>query len=177
MAIEIERKFLTRSDAWREHAHAVIEMAQGYLNDAAALDQGRQRCSIRVRLEGDQARLNIKSAEVGLRRQEFDYPIPLEDARALMQLSVGAVLHKRRHLLRHGDHLWEIDEFLGENLGLVVAEVELSAEDEKIALPPWLGQEVTELPRYYNLNLGSHPYSRWSQAERDALDAMDRSTP
>lgn len=173
MPIEIERKFLTRSDAWRGAAHAVIEMAQGYLNDADAVARGRQRSSVRVRLEGDEARLNIKSAEIGARRQEFDYLIPPEEARALLALAVGGVLHKRRHLVRVDDHLWEVDEFLGENTGLVVAEVELDAEDEAIRIPEWAGPEITHLPRYYNLNLAAYPYARWSDAERDAADARD----
>ena len=167
MGIEIERKFLVTGDGWRTAAHAVIPMAQGYINDLGAMDRGEQKASVRVRIQGDVAYLNIKSRELGHTRQEFDYPIPLDDARALIALCVGGVVEKRRHLVEHGAHLWEIDEFLGDNAGLVVAEVELDAEDEAIAMPAWAGAEVTHLPRYYNLNLASHPFRAWSGEERD----------
>ena len=166
MAIEIERKFLVLSEAWRAEAHRSIEMAQGYLNDAESVAIGRQNVSVRVRLEGDEARLNIKSREMGASRQEFDYLIPPEDARALIELCVGGTIVKRRHYVLHQGHEWEIDEFFGDNAGLVVAELELDAEDEVFVLPDWAGSEVTQLPRYYNLNLASHPFSRWDDAER-----------
>lgn len=166
MGIEIERKFLVVSQSWRERAHRSIEMAQGYLNDAESVVLGRQNVSVRVRLEGEAARLNIKSRELGASRQEFDYPIPLDDARALIALCVGGTVSKRRHYVMHEGHEWEIDEFAGDNQGLVVAELELDAEDEAFALPDWAGAEVTHLPRYYNLNLASHAYARWSAGER-----------
>ena len=173
MPTEIERKFLLASDAWRAQAHEVIPMAQGYLNDHASVASGAQKTSVRVRLEGEEARLNIKSVSIGRSRQEFDYLIPLDEARALLELCVGGSIDKRRHLVEHGGLLWEIDEFLGENAGLVVAEVELDSEDQAIERPDWLGREVTELPRYYNLALAAHPYARWSDAEREAADADD----
>ncbi len=166
MAIEIERKFLTCSEAWRADVYRVIDMAQGYLNDRDSVVAGRQNASVRVRLEGEEARLNIKSRELGASRQEFDYPIPHEDAAALIALCVGGTVIKRRHFVRHAGHEWEIDEFLGANMGLVVAEVELDAENELFELPEWAGAEVTHLPRYYNLNLVEHPYTRWSESER-----------
>lgn len=166
MAIEIERKFLVTGDAWREAAHAVVPMAQGYINDQAAMDSGAQRASVRVRIAGDRGFLNIKSRDLGTSRQEFDYPIPLDDARALLALCVGGVIDKRRHLVRQGAHVWEIDEFLGGNAGLVVAEIELGHADEAFGRPGWLGPEVTWLARYYNLALASRPYSQWSEAER-----------
>lgn len=171
MAIEIERKFLLTSDAWRAEAHAVVPMAQGYINDQAAMDSGAQRASVRVRMAGEEAFLNLKSRELGRSRQEFDYPIPVADARALLGLCVGGLIDKRRHLVRHGAHLWEVDEFLGENAGLVVAEIELDAVDAAFERPAWLGVEVTELPRYYNLALAARPYAQWSERERFALDA------
>jgi adenylate cyclase len=161
MALEIERKFLVAGDAWRNEAHAVIPMAQGYLNDLATVDSGAMRSSIRVRIAGDEAFLNLKSRELGHTRQEFDYPIPVGDARALLALCVGGVIHKRRHLVRHAGHLWEVDEFLGDNAGLVVAEIELQRADEAFARPAWLGREVTDEARYYNLALATTPYSRW----------------
>lgn len=169
MGIEIERKFLVLGDSWRGHAHRSIEMAQGYLNDAESVVLARQNVSVRVRLEGNDARLNIKSRELGASRQEFDYPIPLDDARALIALCVGGTVVKRRHYVLHQGHEWEIDEFGGDNAGLVVAELELKAVDEVFARPDWAGDEVTHLPRYYNLNLAAHPYERWSNAERTAL--------
>lgn len=172
MGVEIERKFLLANAEWRSAAHAVIEMAQGYLNDAEAVTLGRQNTSVRVRLEGDEARLNIKSRELGASRQEFDYVIPVDDARALLALCVGVRVHKRRHLVNVGAHLWEIDEFLGDNAGLVVAEVELDAEDEAIDMPAWAGPEVTHLPRYYNLNLAARPFAEWHEDERAGLDAL-----
>ena len=166
MPIEIERKFLVTSDAWRAAAHKVVPMAQGYLNDLAAMDTGAMKASVRVRIAGDAAFLNLKSRELGHTRQEFDYPIPVEDARALLALSVGGLVDKRRHHVEFDGHLWEVDEFLGDNAGLVVAEIELDAADEPFARPAWLGAEVTDEPRYYNLALATRPYSQWTDAER-----------
>jgi len=148
MGIEIERKYLVTGEGWRTAAHAVIPMAQGYLNDTASLDSGAQKASVRVRIQGEQAFLNMKSREIGHTRQEFDYPIPVEDARALLALCVGGLIDKRRHLVEHDGLLWEVDEFLGETL------------------PDWAGAEVTDEVRYYNLALAAHPFSRWSSAER-----------
>jgi len=166
MGIEIERKFRVMGDGWRGAAHAVVPMAQGYLNDAASIASGAQNASVRVRIEGDVAFLNIKSREAGPRRQEFELPLPVEDAQALLKLCVGGLVEKRRHLVRHGGHLWEVDEFRGDNAGLVVAEIELSSVDEAFSRPAWLGDEVTEEARYYNLALAAHPFSRWDAAER-----------
>jgi adenylate cyclase len=172
MPIEIERKFLVSGDGWRAAAHEVVPMAQGYLNDLAMVDGGAMNTSVRVRIEGEEARLNIKSRELGASRQEFDYPIPIADARALLALSVGGLVDKRRHHVEFAGHLWEVDEFLGDNAGLVVAEIELSGVDEPFERPPWLGAEATQAQRYYNLALASRPYSRWSDDERKALDLL-----
>src|SRR5688572_26916393 len=149
MAIEIERKFLVVGDGWRAAAHKVVPMAQGYLNDLAAMDadvDGRaaMKASVRVRIAGDAAFLNLKSRELGHTRQEFDYPIPVADARALLALSVGGLIDKRRHYVDYEGHLWEVDEFLGDNAGLVVAEIELASADEVFAKPEWIGAEVTD---------------------------------
>ncbi|HWS77095.1 MAG TPA: CYTH domain-containing protein, partial [Thermomonas sp.] len=141
MGIEIERKFLPAGDGWRDAAHAVVPMAQGYLNDLAIVDSGAMNTSVRVRIEGEAAFLNIKSREAGPSRQEFDYAIPVADARALLALCVGGRIDKRRHYVQHGGHLWEVDEFLGDNAGLVVAEIELDSVDEAFARPAWLGAE------------------------------------
>ena len=166
MGIEIERKFLVTSDGWRAAAHRVLPMAQGYLNDLGVVQSGAQKASVRVRIEDDVAFLNIKSRELGTTRQEFELPLPVDDAHALLALCVGGRVEKRRHLVRHGGHLWEVDEFLGDNAGLVVAEIELDAADAPFERPDWLGIEVTDQSRYYNLALASHPFSRWSLAER-----------
>lgn len=166
MPLEIERKFLVTSDDWRSTAHKIVPMAQGYLNDLAAMDSGAMKASVRVRIQGDEAYLNLKSRELGHTRQEFDYAIPVEEARALLALSVGGLVDKRRHYVEHAGHVWEVDEFLGENAGLVVAEIELASADEPFDRPAWIGREVTDDKRYYNLALASRPYSQWSGAER-----------
>lgn len=168
MGIEIERKFTVTGDGWRAAAERVQPMAQGYLNTLAAIEGGGQRASVRVRIEGERAFLNLKSRESGHTRQEFDYPVPVEDARQLLALCVGGRIEKRRHYVHHGGHLWEVDEFLGDNAGLVVAELELASADEAYARPDWLGEEVTEQQRYYNLALAERPYSQWNAAERGA---------
>ncbi|WP_282269629.1 CYTH domain-containing protein [Stenotrophomonas sp. PS02298] len=161
MGIEIERKFLVTSDDWRAVAHAVIPMAQGYINDTAAMESGAQKASVRVRIQGDEAYLNIKSRELGHTRQEFEYPVPVNEARELLALCVGGLIDKRRYLVQHDGLLWEVDEFLGDNAGLVVAEVELESADQVFARPDWAGAEVTDELRYYNLALASRPYTQW----------------
>ena len=173
MGIEIERKFLVTGDAWRAAAHTVVPMAQGYLNDLVAVDSGAMHASVRVRIAGGGAFLNLKSRELGHTRQEFDYPIPVEDARALLALCVGGVIDKRRHYVEVEGRTWEVDEFLGDNAGLVVAEIELDSADEAFARPAWLGVEATHAPRYYNLALAARPFSQWSEAERAASDLKE----
>ena len=170
MGIELERKFLVAGDGWRAAAREVVPMAQGYINDMGAMDRGEQKASVRVRIQGDAAYRNLNSRELGHTRQEFDYPIPVEDARALMALSVGGVVDKRRHYVRFEGHLWEVDEFLGDNAGLVVAEIELDHADEAFVKPAWIGKQVTDAARYYNLALASRPYSAWTDEERSAHD-------
>ncbi|AGA33047.1 adenylate cyclase [Thioalkalivibrio nitratireducens DSM 14787] len=154
MAKEIERKFRILNDSWRSEVQASQPMRQGYLC-------GNTRASVRVRVSGDRATLNIKSATLGVERSEFEYPVPLDDARVLLDELAGAIIEKSRHELRHGDHLWEIDEFAGLNQGLIVAEVELGDAKESFARPGWLGEEVSHDPRYYNTELARHPYTRW----------------
>ena len=170
MGIEIERKFLVLGQAWRVAAERVQPMVQGYLDGTAAAARthgpGQGKASVRVRIEGDRAFLNLKSRQPGHTRQEFEYPIPVDDAHQLLALSTGGLVEKNRHYIRHEGHLWEVDEFLGANAGLVVAELELDSADEPYARPDWLGAEVTELALYYNLALAARPYSRWSPEER-----------
>ncbi len=171
MAIEIERKFLLRDDSWRAGVSRSQTIAQGYLVGAQALHDGSARASVRARIAGEQAWLNIKAAVAGIERAEFEYAIPLADARALLTTLCDGVLEKIRHHVRVGDALFEIDEFLGDNHGLLVAEIELPAVDAAFPTPAWLGAEVSALTRYYNVNLIAHPYSQWSLAERAAEDA------
>lgn len=165
MGIEIERKFLVTGDGWRTAASRSVRMAQAYINDMAALRDGRQRASVRVRIAGDDAFLNLKSRDAGHTRQEFDYPIPVADAEALLALCVGGRIEKVRHYVEHAGHTFEVDEFAGDNAGLVVAELELEHADTAYARPDWLGREVTDETRYYNLALAERPYSRWTAQE------------
>jgi adenylate cyclase len=171
MPLEIERKFLVTDDSWHAAANKVVPMAQGYINDQAAMDSGAQRASVRVRIAGEEAFLNLKSLQAGHTRQEFDYPIPVADAHALLALCVGGVIDKRRHYVSHAGHVWEVDEFLSDNAGLVVAEIELSSADEAFERPAWAGREATDILRYYNLALASRPYSQWSEDERAGPEA------
>ncbi len=171
MAIEIERKFLLADDSWRANIEHSEPIAQGYLVGAQALRSGAARASVRARLAGDVAWLNIKAATPGIARTEFDYPIPVVDARILLADLCDGVLEKVRHHVRVDGVLFEIDEFDGDNHGLLVAEVELPAVDAAFPRPPWLGREVSTLTRYYNVNLIAHPYRQWSPAERAAEDA------
>lgn len=156
MALEIERKFLVTGDGWRTQAHKRIAMRHGYLTpqDGPA--------SVRVRVEGDVGKLNVKQAIVGMSRAEYEYTIPADDAEQMIHTLCRGLILKTRHYVDHGGHLWEIDEFEGDNAGLVVAEVELRSETETFARPDWLGAEVTSEHRYYNNALASHPYARWS---------------
>jgi adenylate cyclase len=155
MPIEIERKFLLCSEAWRARATSRVLMRQGYLG-------GTSRCSIRVRVSGDQAWLNFKSKRTDRTRLEYEYSIPRSDAdEMLAQLCEGPIVEKYRYEVPHGAHVWEIDEFLGDNAGLIVAEIELEHEDDQFERPSWLGEEVTHDERYYNFNLARRPYRTW----------------
>lgn len=164
MAHEIERKFLVRSDAWRAHASKAgvsgVRIRQGYLSTSNTR-------SVRVRTAGERATLNVKGNKVGPRASEFEYPIPLEDARQMLgELCRRPLIEKTRHDIPAPDgHLWEVDEFHAENAGLVVAEIELSHEREEFARPHWLGEEVTDDPRYLNTNLVERPFTTWDRNE------------
>lgn len=160
MPIEIERKFLLADNSWREQADEGVLMRQGYLNNAVS--GGEVKSSVRVRIAGEHANLNIKSATLGVTRQEYEYPIPLADANELLNsLADGPLIEKTRYHVKHGSHTWEIDVFSGDNHGLVVAEIELSAESEVFQRPSWLAEEVSDDPRYYNVCLVKHPYKDW----------------
>ena len=154
MGIEIERKFLVRGDGWREAATSRTRFSQGYLSR----DPAR---TVRVRIAGDAAFLTIKGATQGATRAEFEYAIPLADAQQLLAMCDGPVVEKVRYLCPHEGMTWEVDEFLGTNAGLVLAEIELDAEGQAFAHPAWLGAEVTGDARYVNANLAVRPFNQW----------------
>lgn len=152
MAIEIERKFRVTGTGWRTADG--VRYTQGYLNR----DKAR---TVRVRLAGQQAWLTIKGATSGATRAEFEYAIPVADAAALLQLCDGPLIDKTRYTQTVGNTVWEVDEFHGDNSGLVVAEVELAGEDDAFNRPDWLGEEVTHDPRYFNSALITRPFNSW----------------
>jgi adenylate cyclase len=154
MATEIERKFLVTGDSWRQPDPT--PMSQGYLSLA------KER-TVRVRIAGDRAYLTIKGATVGVSRPEFEYEIPVADAEAMLAMCDGPIVRKARHLVTYRGSQWEVDEFSDDNAGLVVAEIELESEDQPFERPDWLGQEVSDDPRYLNSNLAVTPYSDWAE--------------
>lgn len=157
MALEIERKFLIKGDAWRHAVDHSVRMRQGYLANT-------ERGSIRARETGDRGFLNLKSMTLGVNRSEFDYEIPVAEAREILDsLCMRPLIEKVRYYVPYGGHTWEIDVFEGENEGLIVAELELAAVDEPFDIPPWLGDEVSDDPRYYNVSLIEYPYKRWRE--------------
>ncbi len=166
MGIEIERKFLLDNQTWRDQVHSVSHIRQGYFVAAQALTQGLAKASVRVRIENGAAELNIKAVGLGIERAEYGYRIPMSDATSMLQELCSGVLEKRRHRVRVAGFCFEIDEFLGKNTGLVVAEIELLDADAVFPRPDWLGLEVSDCPRYYNVQLIDYPYCRWSTAER-----------
>lgn len=155
MATEIERKFLVKNDLWKEHVISESRMKQGYLAT-------EKNAAIRVRIAKGIAHLNIKSTTNGVRRAEFEYQIPLEDAEEILDVAaLRPYIDKTRYKVGWGGHIWELDVFYGENQGLVMAEIELESEEEEFELPPWAGAEVSDDPRYYNASLISHPFTQW----------------
>ncbi len=160
MGKEIERKFLVVGDDWRGLGTSVY-YCQGYLNSAPER-------TVRVRIAGEAAFLTIKGPNTGAARAEFEYPIPVEDAKALLALAEHPLIEKRRTRIPFEGKVWEVDEFLGVNAGLIVAEVELKDESEDVKRPSWAGREVTGLARYYNSSLVAHPYADWSAEQKQA---------
>jgi adenylate cyclase len=164
MGQEIERKYLVPNDNWRRHAGPGKVYVQGYLS----LDPER---SVRVRVAGRKAALTVKGESTSSIRDEFEYQIPAEDAdRMLDKICVKPLIEKTRYVIQDGKLKWEIDEFSGENRGLIITEVELEDERLEIVTPDWVGEEVTDDPRYFNINLVKHPYSEWGQSR--ALDGI-----
>ncbi|TAM11299.1 MAG: CYTH domain-containing protein [Nevskiaceae bacterium] len=156
MPVEIERKFLMKDDGWRAVVQHSRRMVQGYLAGPGG------KASMRVRISGTEARFNIKAAVVGAVRAEYDWPVPLaEAAEILATLAVGRVEKTRHYAAAGNGRTWEIDEFDGDNAGLVVAEIELGSLDEAFERPAWLGREVTDDARYYNHALALQPWRSW----------------
>lgn len=162
MALETERKFLVKGEAWRPLG-TPVPYAQGYLS------RGTGR-TVRVRIAGNKAFLTVKGPVVGITREEFEYGVPVDEARAMLKLCDGPVIEKTRTTIPLGNHHWEVDEFAGANEGLIVAEVELTHPDEKVTIPDWIGTEVTGDPRYYNSNLTIHPYRGWRDTSAVSAD-------
>lgn len=161
MGTEIERKFLVRNDGWKGLGRPVM-VRQGYL----CTDRGKV---VRVRTTGGKGFLSVKGAGTGITRPEYEYRIPLEDAQEMIDAFCGGlVVEKRRHLVEHQGLTWEIDEFLGANQGLVLAELELESEDQVFGKPHWVGKEVSQDPRYLNANLARRPYREWGSEARGA---------
>jgi adenylate cyclase len=154
MGTEIERKFLLNDDSWRSLAQPV-RYRQGYLS----VDPER---TVRVRTVGDEGFLTIKGITRGATRQEFEYPIPAADAQELLDnICQGPLIEKDRYCIEFQGLTWEVDEFFGENQGLTIAEVELPSENHPLTTPPWIGEEVSHDPRYFNSNLTKHPFTKW----------------
>ena len=150
MGLEIERKFLVLSEAWRGAVVKSCRLRQGYLAHG-------ESATVRVRTDGHGAWLTIKTPGSGITRPEFEYSIPVDDAVQLLEACGGRVIEKVRHIVPYGQHQWEVDVFSGKNAGLVLAEIELSSEQEKFDRPDWLGTEVSDDPRYYNSSLALNP--------------------
>jgi len=157
MGNEIERKFLVNGNQWREGSKPV-HICQGYL----LCEPNR---TIRIRLMGEQAFLTVKGRAEGILRPEYEYEIPLADAKELLGLCLQPYVEKNRYNVMHAGMKWEIDEFLMENLGLMVAEIELPSADQQFDLPAWVGAEVSDDPRYSNANLVKHPFSKWKHQQ------------
>ncbi len=156
MAVEIERKFLVSGEIPDGEKTDIV---QGYLS----LDRGR---TIRVRIESGVATINVKGRTEGYSRVEFEYPVPLDDAREMMELCIGSPIEKTRRRVPHGGFIWEVDVFRGANEGLIVAEIELESEADTFEIPDWIGAEVTKDPRYFNSMLMRNPFCEW--VERDS---------
>ncbi|MCU7853785.1 MAG: CYTH domain-containing protein [Candidatus Thiodiazotropha sp. (ex Monitilora ramsayi)] len=155
MGLEIERKFLVINEQWKSHVESESRLKQGYLAT-------QSNATIRVRISEKQAMLNIKGATSGIRRSEYEYEIPLQDAQEILDnLTEDSIIDKVRYQVRCDDHIWDLDVFHGDNAGLIVAEIELSTEDENFRVPEWAGLEVSGDVKYYNASLVRKPYKYW----------------
>jgi adenylate cyclase len=153
MGIEIERKYLVKDDNWRSLG-VPVHYVQGYL-----VSDGIR--TVRVRIAGDKGYLTIKGKSNGYSRAEFEYPVPAADAKEMLKLCTIPVIEKYRTKVSYGGKIWEIDQFEGQNKGLIMAEIEIISEDEEFVMPPWIGEEVTGDLRYFNSNLAVYPFQNW----------------
>lgn len=157
MGTEIERRYLLKDSRWRP-ADRVVACCQGYLVCGPPT-------AVRVRILDEIATLNVKRLTTDLSRDEYEYRIPLKEAQEIIdRLCEGRLIEKKRHYVEYEGHTWEIDEYGGENAGLVTAEIELTREEERFAVPPWVGAEISKDHRYLNSSLAQRPYSRWECA-------------
>ncbi|MDY0292645.1 MAG: CYTH domain-containing protein [Desulfuromonadaceae bacterium] len=157
MGIEIERKFLLHNGAWRYQSTSKTHLVQGYISVTPA-------AIVRIRIAADSAFLTLKGKRTNYSATEFEYPLPLEDARQMLtQMCPLPPVEKWRHIVLHHGHRWEIDEFLGTNAGLYLAEIELESASAEFPRPQWLGAEVSHDPRYTNASLAQRPYSTWER--------------
>lgn len=156
MPKEIERKFLVNNSAFKQYGEGVF-IRQGYLSR-------EKENTVRIRLEGDQASINIKGINIGATRKEFEYKIPGEEAETMLdKICKKPLVEKYRHFIEYRGNTWEVDEFVGENKGLVIAEIELKDEQQHFEKPEWVGEEVTGRPEYFNSNLSLKPYRHWQE--------------
>ncbi len=156
MGTEIERKFLLQNDSWRSLAIGT-EFRQGYLCS------NKER-TVRIRIKADKGFLTIKGASVGAARSEYEYEIPVEEAKEmLVELCDQPIIEKNRYAISYRGFTWEVDEFFGLNQGLIVAEIELEHEDQQFEKPDWIGREVTDDARYFNARLAKEPYATWPE--------------
>jgi adenylate cyclase len=157
VAVEIERKFRLKSETWRAAVRRSTLLRQGYLANTT-------RASVRVRLDDQHGWLSVKAMRTGTTREEYEVSIARSDAQEMLdRLCEGLLIEKWRHIVEHGGRKWEIDEFLAENAGLVIAELELESEDASFERPDWLGQEITHDERFYNVRLSQRPYRHWPE--------------
>ncbi len=161
MGIEIERKFLLNNEDWKSLVSKTCVIKQGYLQSGL---ESSQKSSVRIRISNERANINIKSVDLIMVRQEYEYEIPLADAEEMLNTLCGdVVIEKTRHYVPYASHIWEVDVFAGENTGLQMAEIELGSEDEAFEIPDWIGEEVTNDERYYNIHLLKAPYKVWNK--------------
>ncbi len=156
MGVEIERKFLVQTEQWKGEGQGTL-YRQGYLC-------AENERTVRVRIAGDTGYMTVKGKSIGASRVEYEYIIPVQDAAVLLErLCLQPIIEKKRYRVPYRGVVWEVDEFMGENDGLVVAEIELTSENQSFVLPDWVGREVTDDVRYYNSHLISSPYCSWKE--------------
>jgi adenylate cyclase len=157
MGVEIERKFLVNHDKWKQlNKPEGVVFKQGYIANSSGT-------TIRIRIAGDEAFLTIKGITSGISRKEYEYQVPVADANEMLQNFASSWIEKKRHFINHANHLWEVDEFSGDNNGLLMAEIELNDENEQFELPDWLMEEVSGDSRYFNSNLSINPFNKWDR--------------